>query len=61
MFAENSNLVSGILAIFLILYFLWGALGLSSVFLQDMAITAFKIALAYALIMSWALFYDNIG
>ncbi|MFA1624239.1 type IV secretion system protein [Rhizobium mongolense] len=61
LFAENSNLVSGILAIFLILYFLWGALELSSVSLQDMAITAFKITLAYALIMSWALFYDNIG
>ncbi|MFW8583934.1 type IV secretion system protein [Rhizobium beringeri] len=61
LFAENSNLVSGILAIFLILYFLWGALGLSSVSLQDMAITAFKVTLAYALIMSWALFYDNIG
>lgn len=61
LFAENRNLVSGILAIFLILYFLWGALGLSSVSLQDMAITAFKITLAYTLIMSWALFYDNIG
>ncbi len=61
LFAENSNLVSGILAIFLILYFLWGALGLSSVALQDMAVTAVKLALAYALIMSWAMFYDNIG
>jgi type IV secretion system protein VirB6 len=61
LFAENGNLVSGILAIFLILYFLWGALGFSSVSLQDMAVTAFKLALAYALIMSWATFYDNIG
>lgn len=61
LFAENSDLVSGILAIFLIVYFLWGALGRSSVALQDMAVTAFKIALAYALIMSWAVFYDNIG
>jgi len=61
LFAENSNLVSSILALFLILYFLWGALGLSSVSLQDMAITASKLAFAYALIMSWATFYDNIG
>lgn len=61
LFAENGNLISSILALFLIFYFLWGALGLSSVALQDMAITAFKIALAYALIMSWAVFYDNIG
>jgi type IV secretion system protein VirB6 len=61
LFAENGNLVSSILALFLILYFLWGALGLSSVSLQDMAITASKLALAYALVMSWATFYDNIG
>lgn len=61
LFAENNNLVTGILAIFLILYFLWGVLGLSSVSLQDMAVTAFKLVLAYALIMSWAVFYDNIG
>ncbi|PJR12823.1 type IV secretion system protein [Sinorhizobium meliloti] len=61
LFAENGNLVSAILALFLILYFLWGALGLSSVSLQDMAVTGFKVALAYGLIMSWALFFDNIG
>jgi len=61
LFAENGNLVSGILAIFLILYFLWGALGLSSVSLQDMAVTAFKLTLAYTLIMSWATFYNDIG
>jgi type IV secretion system protein VirB6 len=61
LFAENGNLISAILALFLILYFLWGALGLSSVTLQDMAITGFKVALAYALIMSWAIFYDNIA
>jgi type IV secretion system protein VirB6 len=61
LFAENGNLISAILALFLILYFLWGALGLSGVSLQDMAITGFKVALAYALIMSWAIFYDNIA
>ncbi|MFC0808921.1 type IV secretion system protein [Ensifer sp. P24N7] len=61
LFAENGNLVSAILALFLILYFMWGALGLSSVSLQDMAVTGFKVALAYALIMSWAVFFDNIG
>ncbi len=61
LFAEHRDFVSGILAIFLILYFLWGALGLSSVALQDMAVTAFKLVLAYALVMSWATFYDNIG
>ncbi|WFS69573.1 type IV secretion system protein (plasmid) [Agrobacterium leguminum] len=61
LFAENGNLISAILALFLILYFLWGALGLSSISLQDMAVTGFKVALAYALIMSWATFFDNIG
>ncbi|WP_313077862.1 type IV secretion system protein [Agrobacterium pusense] len=61
LFAENGDLVSSILALFLILYFLWAALGLSSVSVQDMAITASKLALAYALVMSWATFYDNIG
>lgn len=61
LFAENGNLISAILALFLILYFLWGALGLSGVSLQDMAVTGFKVALAYALIMSWAVFYDNIA
>lgn len=61
LFAENGDLITSFLALFLILYFLWGALGLSSVSLQDMAITASKLALAYALIMSWATFYDSIG
>jgi type IV secretion system protein VirB6 len=61
LFAESGNLVSSFLALFLIVYFLWGALGLSSISLQDMAITASKLALAYALVMSWATFYDNIG
>ena len=61
LFAENSSLVSTFLAIFLILYFLWGALGRSRVSIQDMAVTAFKVTLAYTLIMSWAVFYDNIG
>ncbi|OHV80273.1 type IV secretion system protein [Ensifer sp. LCM 4579] len=61
LFAENGNLISAVLALFLILYFMSGALGLSSVSLQDMAVTGFKVALAYALIMSWALFFDNVG
>ncbi|MFA1676884.1 type IV secretion system protein [Rhizobium mongolense] len=61
LFAENRNLVTAILALFLILYFLWGALGLSSVSLQDMAVTGFKVALAYAFVTSWAMFYDQIG
>ncbi len=61
LFAKNSNLISAILAIFLIFYFLWAALGFSRISLADMAITGFKLALAYALIMSWATFYDNIG
>ena len=61
LFAKNSDLISAVLAIFLILYFLWAALGLSRISLADMAITGFKLALAYALIMSWATFYDNIG
>ncbi|RWF05856.1 MAG: type IV secretion system protein [Mesorhizobium sp.] len=61
LFADNGNLISTILALFLILYFMWGALGLSGVSLQDIAITGCKVTLAYALIMSWALFYDNIA
>ncbi|TKB10572.1 MAG: type IV secretion system protein [Mesorhizobium sp.] len=61
LFAEHGHLVSAILTLFLVLYFLWGALGFSSVTLQDMAVTGFKVTLAYALIMSWATFYDNIA
>ncbi|MGA1834403.1 type IV secretion system protein [Rhizobium wenxiniae] len=61
LFAANGNLVSAILAIFLALYFLMAALGQSRIALADMAIAGFKVALAYALIMSWATFYDNIG
>src|SRR5690606_28156807 len=61
LFADNGNLISAILALFLIIYFLWGALGLSSVSLQDMAVTGFKVALAYAFLMSWATFYDTIA
>lgn len=61
LFARNSDLVSAVLAIFLALYFLMAALGQSKISLADMAITGFKLTLAYALIMSWATFYDNIG
>ncbi|WJH38568.1 type IV secretion system protein (plasmid) [Aliirhizobium terrae] len=61
LFAENSDLVSAVLAIFLALYFLLAALGQTNISLSDVAITGFKVALAYALIMSWATFYHNIG
>ncbi len=61
LFAENGNLVSAVMAIFLALYFMKAALGQTRVTLADMAITGFKLTLAYALIMSWATFYDNIG
>ncbi len=61
LFAENGELVSAILAIFLAVYFMMAALGQTRISVADMAITGFKVALAYALIMSWATFYDNIG
>ncbi|MCX8571132.1 type IV secretion system protein [Aminobacter sp. MET-1] len=61
LFAEHSGLVSSILALFLILYFMWGALGRSHISVQDMAVTGFKVALAYAFVMSWALFHENVG
>lgn len=61
LFAENGELVSAILAIFLAVYFMMAALGQTRISMADMAITGFKVALSYALIMSWGTFYDNIG
>jgi type IV secretion system protein VirB6 len=61
LFAEHQGLVTSLLALFLILYFMWGALGRSHISVQDMAVTGFKVALAYAFVISWATFHDNAG
>jgi type IV secretion system protein VirB6 len=61
LFSEHQGLVTSLLALFLILYFMWGALGRSHISVQDMAVTGFKVALAYAFVISWATFHENIG
>ncbi|MCO5067012.1 MAG: type IV secretion system protein [Rhizobiaceae bacterium] len=61
LFAEHRGLVTSLLALFLIIYFLWGALGRSHISIQDMAITGCKVALAYAFIMSWSIFHEDVG
>ena len=61
LFAEHQGLVTSLLALFLILYFMWGALGRSHISIQDMAVTGFKVALAYAFVISWATFHENVG
>mgnify|MGYP001032326338 FL=1 len=61
LFAENKGLVTSLLALFLIIYFLWGALGRTHISFQDMAITGCKVALAYAFVMSWSVFHEEVG